>query len=107
MKRSVIVSALVMLLLPWLTVTFAPGDAGMAICMLLFYGANPLYALWAGWSAGANVRKMWSIPVTTAAFFLIGAWIFFDAGEPLFAAYALVYLCLGLAAMGLSAFVRK
>lgn len=82
MKRSVIVSALVMLLLPWLAVTFAPGDAGMAICMLLFYGANPLYALWAGWSAGANVRKMWSIPVTTAAFFLIGAWIFLMRGNP-------------------------
>lgn len=35
------VSAAVMVLLPWLTVTFVRGDAAMAVCFLLFFGVNP------------------------------------------------------------------
>lgn len=40
MKKNIIlwlaVSAVVMLALPWLAVTFVNGDAGMAVCFLLF-----------------------------------------------------------------------
>ncbi len=31
------VSAVLMLALPWLAVTFVKGDAGMAVCFLLFF----------------------------------------------------------------------
>ena len=45
MKRSVIlwlaVSAVIMFALPWLAVTFVKGDAGMAVCFMLFYAVNP------------------------------------------------------------------
>ena len=46
MKQSIIlwlaVSAAVMLALPWIAVTFVKGDAGMAVCFLLFFAVNPL-----------------------------------------------------------------
>lgn len=32
-----IVSAMIMLMLPWLAVTFVKGDAGMAACLILFF----------------------------------------------------------------------
>lgn len=36
---------------PWLAVTFA-GTAGMAVCFLLFFGVNPLFAAICGWEGG-------------------------------------------------------
>ena len=107
MKRELLVksgiSALVMLGLPWLAVTFAPADAGMAICFLLFYAVDPVYAIVDGYSAGKHIRYMWSMPIVTAVLFLLGTWLFFDMGEILFLIYALVYLALETCAMILSA----
>ena len=44
MKKNIIlwlaVSAVVMLALPWLAVTLVKGDAGMAVCFLLFFALN-------------------------------------------------------------------
>ncbi len=42
------VSAVLMLALPWLAVTFVKGDAGMAVCFLLFFAVNPIYCVIAG-----------------------------------------------------------
>ena len=49
MKKDIIlwlaVSALVMLALPWLSVTFVKSDAGMAVSFLLFFAVDPLYSV--------------------------------------------------------------
>lgn len=49
MKKNFIlwlaVSAVIMLVLPWLAVTFVKGDAGMAACLLLFFAVNPIYSV--------------------------------------------------------------
>lgn len=100
-------SGLVMVLLPWLTVHLVRGDAGMAVCFLLFFAVNPVYALAAGWAAGKQVRLLWIHPVAAAALFLAGAWLVFDMGERAFLMYAGVYLLLGLAAMLVSAWVNR
>ncbi len=100
-------SALVMLLLPWLAVTLLKGVNGMAACLVLFFALNPLYALLAGAWAGLDAKKLWSVPLLTALFFLAGTWLFFDMGEPAFILYASVYLLLGAAAMLLPRFIRK
>lgn len=101
------ISALIMLGLPWLAVSFAPGDAGMAICFLLFYGLNPLYAGISGYICGRKGKHMWMSPVLAALLFLAGSWMFFDAGELVFLIYALVYLGLGLLAMTVSTIFHK
>ena len=111
MKKNIILwlaaSAVVMLAFPWLAVTFVKGDVGMAICFLLFFAVNPLYSVLIGAFAGKDLRHLWSLPVISAALFLIGTWIFFDMGETAFILYAAAYLALGIAAMLISVFIRK
>ncbi len=111
MKKNIILwvaaSIAVMLALPWLAVAFVKGDAGMAVCFLLFFAVNPLYSVLIGAFAGKDIRHLWSLPVISAALFLIGAWIFFDMGETAFILYAAVYLVIGIMAMLISMFVRK
>ena len=111
MKKNIIlwfaVSAVVMLMVPWLAVTFVKGDAGMAVCFLLFFAVNPLYSVIIGAFAGKDIRRLWSLPVISAVLFLIGTWVFFDMGETAFILYAAVYLALGIAVMLISMLIRK
>lgn len=89
-------SALVMLLLPWLAVTFIKGDAAMAVCFLLFYAINPVFCIFTGIFAGKNGKSCRSLPAITAVLFLLGTWIFFDMGETAFILYAGIYFFLGM-----------
>ena len=111
MKKEIILwvaaSMAVMLALPWIAVTFVKGDAGMAVCFLLFFAVNPLYSMIIGAFAGKDVKHLWSLPVISAVLFLIGTWIFFDMGETAFILYAAVYLVIGIMAMLISMFIRK
>ena len=111
MKKNIIlwveVSAVVMLVFPWLAVTFVKGDAGMAVCFLLFFAVNPLYSVIIGAFAGKDVKHLWSLPVISAVLFLIGTWLFFNMGETAFILYAAVYLVIGIMAMLISMFIRK
>ena len=111
MKKNIIlwlaVSAVVMLALPWIAVTFVKGDAGMAACFVLFFALNPLYSVILGVFAGKDVKHLWSLPVISAVLFLIGTWIFFDMGEMAFVLYAVVYLALGIVTMLISMIIRK
>ena len=40
-----IISAVIMLALPWLAVSFIKGDGGMAVCFILFFAVNPIYSV--------------------------------------------------------------
>ncbi len=100
-------SAIVMLLLPWAAVSFLPGDAGMAVCFLLFYAVNPVCSVAAGVSAGKNPKALWMRPVLPAVFFLAGAWTFFDLWEIAFVFYAGVYLTIGMISMLFSMLKRR
>ena len=91
---------------PWLAVTFA-GTAGMAVCFLLFFGVNPLFAAFCGLAAGKHIRTLWILPIITAASFLVGTWLFFEMGEPAFLRYAAIYLLIGMTTMGIRSFFRK
>lgn len=101
------VSIIILCLLPWLAITFAKSDAGMAITLLLFFGINPIYSIAAGIFAGRNIKKMWSLPIIIAALFLLGAWTSFDMGEFAFVIYAGIYLLMGTAAMFITFLVIK
>ena len=100
-------SALVMLGLPGLAVAFLRGDAGMGVCLLLFFAVDPAWSVFLGALAGRDGKRLWSLPLLSAALFLAGAWTFFDRGEWAFLLYAAIYLALGLAAMLVSACVKR
>jgi len=102
-----LVSMFIMIGLPWLAVTFAPADAGMAICLLLFYVVNPFYSLVLGGMAGQKPRSLWMLPLLVAGLFLAGAGIFFTLSEPFFFIYAGIYFVLGELAMLIVFIVNK
>ena len=111
MKRNIIfglaVTAVIMLALPWLAVTFVKGDAGMTACFVLFFAVNPIYSVVIGFFAGKDMKHLWSLSVISAVLFLVGTWVFFDMGETAFILCAVVYLALGVVAMLISMFIRK
>ena len=96
-----------MLVFPWLAVTFIKGDGGMAVCFILFFAVNPIYAICSGAYTGKDIKIFWTLPIIIALFFLIGTWLFFSMGEKAFILYALGYLLLGIVAELISMFVKK
>ena len=109
MKKSLTVLTaifIVTLLLPFLTVKFS-GSSGMVICMILFFVLNPLLSFFCGIFAGNNIKRRWSLPLVSSFSFLMGAWWFFDAGEPAFTGYAAVYLAIGIICMLTTSFFNK
>ena len=102
-----IISAVIMLALPWLAVSFIKGDGGMAVCFILFFAINPIYSVIMGVFAGKNVKRLWGMPVISTVLFLLGSWIFFSMGEKAFILYAGVYLILGIAAMAVSMIIHR
>jgi len=109
MKKMIawIISALILMIgFPWLAVTFA-GSAGMAICFMLFFAINPIYAAVCGVFAGKNIQQLWALPIIAAGLFLAGAWLFFEMGETAFLLYSGCYLVIGSMAMLISSFVNK
>lgn len=111
MKKNFIlwllISAVIMLMLPWLAVTFVKADRGMAVVFLLFFAVNPIYSVLIGAFAGRDVVHLWSLPIVSAILFVAGTWIFFDMGEIAFVMYAGIYLVLGVAAMLISMLANK
>lgn len=98
---------LVTVALPWIGVTFAPPDAGMAVGFLLFFGLNPMCSMFAGIWAGMDGKNRWYLPLVYAAAYLLGAWGFFAPGEPVFLGFAGAYLGISLLAMAVTVLVRR
>lgn len=99
-------TAVLMIGCPWLAVTFA-GSAGMAVCFILFFTVNPAFSLLCGLAAGKALKKLWFLPFTTAALFLLGAWTFFSPLDGAFLFYAAIYLGISLLAMTLRATFKR
>lgn len=101
------VSAVIAFLLPFLAVRFVNGDSGMAVCFILFFAVNPMYAVICGVFSGKDIKNMWFVSPLFSLFFLLGTWLLFDMGEVAFVYYALIYLALGLIAMAVTAAIVK
>lgn len=97
-----VISAIIMLLLPWSAGTFIKSDAGMVSAIFLFFGVDPIYSVVLGILAGKDIKHLWCLPLISAVFFLAGVWIFFAPSETAFVLYAVVYLVIGMLAMIIS-----
>ena len=106
-RRPALLCAVVMIGLPYLAVKFVRGDAGMAVCFLLFFAVDPLTSVFIGIAAGRELRGRRFWPLLSPVLFLLGVWILFDPGETAFLLYAGAYLLLGFASMLLSAWIRR
>ena len=79
---------------------------GFLVCLLLFFGVNPLFMALVGFMAGRDVRRRWWVPLGSAGLFLAGVWLVFDSGEMTFLGYAAGYLLLGWLTMEIR-YIRK
>ena len=96
---AILAMVLVMFGLPGAAVAFAPGDAGMAITFILFFGLNPTESMFVGIYSGMDLKHRWYLPLINAALFQLGAWTVFDWGNPDFYGYVIAYLAVGLVSM--------
>ena len=97
----------VMFALPFCMTRFVPADAGMALCMMLFFIVNPIYSAILGFRCGRDVRQMWSLPLISSITFLAGTLLFFDIREVWFIIYAATYLAIGWVAMGINKYLNS
>jgi len=94
------------LLIPFLSVRFA-GMAGMAICLILFFAADPLVCLLVGIMAGSDPRRLWWLPAAAAAVMPLCFWLCVWEFIPELYIYSGFYLLIGWAAMGISALTNR
>ena len=87
-----------MLILPVLVIQFAPADAGMALCFILFFALDPVVVIGLGILSGTELKMLWWIPLVAAlAFPLLFAVAIGELVFELFL-YSALYLCVGLLA---------
>lgn len=96
---AVVAMFVIMFGLPWAAVTFAPSDAGMAICFVLFFGVNSAVSMFVGIFSGLAVKQRFWLPLVNAAIFLLGVWTVFDWGNPDFYGFSIAYLVISLFSM--------
>lgn len=94
-----LISGAVMVLLPWLAVSFVQSDAGMTVVLVLLFAVNPGFSMASGYYAGKRIQSLWWVPAVSSALFLAGAWLAFDPREQDFLIYTGIYFAIGMEAM--------
>ena len=102
-----LLSAVVLLLLPWLLISLIPADAGMMAIMLLLFILYPLYFIATGIFAAQDLKKRFVLPIISAGLFSCGAWFFFQMYASALFVYAGIYLVLAVGAMLISAQINR
>lgn len=97
----VLISALVMLGLPWFGVRFVSAYSAMLYCMLLFYVVNPICVVRVGYYSGRNLPAAWFQPIVCTGFFAAGAWYFLKMGTTELLVLTAVYFALGCITAGM------
>lgn len=93
---SLFISAAVMFLSQFLTVSFIGGNDGLGVTLLLFFVIYPVVSIVFGIISAKEFKKLWFIPVANGVFYLASVWTFLDLFEPAFILYAIVYIAIGL-----------
>lgn len=96
---TVIFMFAILFLLPLIIVSVSSVDAGLALCLSLFFIVNPLTAVACGIYSGLDIKKMWFVPIIFALVFLLSTSIIFAMGEFVFVVYSGAYLLIGFIAM--------
>lgn len=93
--------------LPALTIWVISAEAGMLVCMILFFAVNPIFSVALGIFSGRNIEKRWYLPVFFAVAFLICTILIFETIDIAFFIYMLAYLILGAGAMLITKAARR
>lgn len=100
-------SLVVMLLIPALIVTNAPSNAGMIVCIVLFFAVDPAFCLAAAIFAGWDLRRRWFTALFPPIAFLISTGAVFSADAGGFMVYFVIYLAISVTVTPTTHLVRK
>ncbi len=75
---------------------FADPNAGMIICLSLFFGVYPVFSIISGVIAGNAFRYRWWMPLAFSVLFLGGVWGFIQPFQVFFLVHAGIYLLIGM-----------
>lgn len=84
-------NVLILLLLPALVISISPSDAGMMVCITLFFMVDPAFCIAAGIFAGRDLRNRWFTALFPPVTFMISARLIFGADASDFSVYAVIY----------------
>ncbi len=101
------VNILVLLLLPAAVMGISPSDAGMMVCIALFFAVDPALSAAAGLYAGLDIRNRWFTAAFPAAVFLLSVRLIFGAEASDFTVYAVIYAVITLAVMLFTFLVKR
>ncbi len=101
------VNILVLLLLPAAVMGISPSDAGMMVCIALFFAVDPALSAAAGLYAGLDIRNRWFTAAFPAAVFLLSARLIFGADASDFTVYAVIYAGITLVVMLFTFLVKR
>lgn len=97
----------VMLLLPAAVIGISYSNAGMMICITLFFAVNPAFSLAAGIFAGRDIRNRWFTAAFPPLVFLLSAQLVFGADASDFTVYAIIYAAISLPTMLFTFLIKK
>ncbi|MBR5479001.1 MAG: hypothetical protein IKU84_02380 [Clostridia bacterium] len=95
LKRIFIILASIvfsMLVVPLIAINTAAPDAGMFICLLLFFVAYPALAIFIGILSGKDLKHFWFSPIILAVLFWIFATLTFTNAFPIL--YSAIYFAI-------------
>ena len=96
-----------MLIAPLVAVKLVPADGGMAICMIMFFIAYPIYSIFLGVIISRDMKHLWWMPlVNSVCFPLLFSLAMLGMVWELYA-YSAIYLFLGYAVAALLSVIKK
>ena len=102
-----VIDIAVTLLIPFLSVKLIPSDAGMAVCMLLFFLVYPILSVLLGIFTSKDMKHLWWMPLFGALSFpLLFSLAMGGMVEELYA-YSIIYIFLGYAMAGLLLIIKR
>lgn len=96
---TAILSGIVMIFIPLLTVDTSQTEEGIASIFTLLFAIDPVYTLAVGIFAGTDRKSLWALPIITAVFFILGFGLIFTFSDIMVYMYGLCYLLTGTLAM--------
>lgn len=95
------------LLIPFLAVKLIPADAGMAICMILFFAVYPILSMLLGAIASRDTRCFWWLPLVSSIMFPLLFSIAMGGFVEELYVYSLIYAFLGYAILAFMLLIKK
>ena len=111
-RKNLIIKASILLIISMLVIPFAimklcKPDEAMSYTMLIFFAVNPLTVLGIGVLAGADIKKLFWMPIVASAIFPPFFWLALGEIVIELYIYSMIYLAIGVASAVITHLFKK